>query len=35
MEKEIIEYQVKKNEILDRIKQFESKKSELQKFNSK
>ena len=31
MEKEIIEYQVKKNEILDRIKQFESKKSELQK----
>jgi exonuclease SbcC len=31
MEKEIIEYQVKKNEILDRIKQLESKKSELQK----
>jgi exonuclease SbcC len=31
MEKEIIENQVKKNEILDRIKQLESKKSELQK----
>ena len=31
MEKEIIENQVKKNEILDKIKQLESKKSELQK----
>jgi DNA repair protein SbcC/Rad50 len=31
MEEEIIENQVKKNEILDRIKQLESKKSELQK----